>query len=334
MFKRTVLYGLFLALLPAILSNHAGNGLPVIVIEMRRTFNASDCATGEVYIGGQLAGLFSTSPSGFYSNLTGEQARLGVISKNVSKDPLPHLTGIVPGLVFKSDTEGDSIFYFTESRGYTIYDRPRKLSRVIPSDTFIIGTSLENRECGISSPEESTYYAVQGDYASSSITMNKLLYEGDAAEEKISQRVIIIYTDASDVFEIKSENVSFKQIRPIRSAQNISKGDLCLSKTEDLSNTIISLGVQTYHRHDDVWFCTEGPLLLKDSSTSAIEKRSDLRYIELYTYESCGNLLGLPMVWQIVVERDSSGRGGGIWYRCSATEPWQQVSKLSTITFK
>lgn len=335
MLKRTAVYGLLLALLSATLFSYASNSLPVIAIEMRRTFNTSDCVAGEVYVGGQLAGLFSASPSGFSSNLTGAQARFGVISTNVSKDPLPHLTGIVPGLIFKSDNIGaDSVFYFTESRSYTIYDRPRKLSRVIPNDTFIIGTSLENRECRISSPEESTYYAAQGDYASSSITLKKLLYGAVAVGEQISRRVVIIYTDASNTFEIKSDNASFKQIRPIRSAQNISKGDFCLSKIEDILNTKISTGGQTYQRHDDVWFCTEGPLLVKGFSTSAIEKRSDLRYIELYAYASCGTLLGLPIVWQVVAERDSSGRGGAIWYRCFATEPWQQISKSSTITFQ
>lgn len=335
MLRRLLESGTLLVLFYFVIFNSQGEELPVVVIEMRRTFNTLDCVTGEVYIGAELAAFFSASPSSFSSYLSKAPARLGTISTEDARDPFPYLKGKVPGLRFKSDSVGiDNVFYFTEARSFTIYDRPRKLSRPIPSEAFILGTSLENRECRISSPEESTYFAIQGDFTSSAIILKKILYGAGATEDKLSRKVVLIYTDASNAFEIKSDNMSYRQNRPIRGAENLSKDDFCLSKIEDSANTIISPNGQTYQRRDDVWFCTEGPLVMKSLSTSAIEKRSDLRYIELQTYESCGTVLGIPVGWQVVAERDHTGRGGAIWYRCFLTEPWQQISKVSTITFQ
>ncbi|MNQ96911.1 hypothetical protein D3C85_1125320 [compost metagenome] len=164
--------------------------------------------------------------------------------------------------------------------------------------------------------------------------MKRILYEGYVAAQDLKRNVVLLYSDASTAFEIKGDSFSYKQRRPVRSAATLAKGDACLTQIEDATNTIVSPRGQTYVRRDDVWFCTEGPLVINEVEVTAMEKHTDLRYIELHTYTPCGTVLGLPMAWQVIVERNQTGQGDAIWRRCFATEPWQQLSKTSTITFQ
>ena len=121
-YRNDIIFG-FLLLITIETNAFAGDP---IVLEFRRTFSASECNTGEVYVDGKLIAFFTSSLSLFSNNLPDNPIIGDIIVSEKFTDPAPYLEGNIPGFRVKKANKNDSYRIITlDNKSYWNYARPR-----------------------------------------------------------------------------------------------------------------------------------------------------------------------------------------------------------------
>jgi hypothetical protein len=304
------------------------------VVELRRTFTASDCATGELYIDGRLRALFYSSVSLFSNQLKDQPVFAGKATSEIFTDPIAYLGKTFGSRI--STPNGRSIRLIAIDRSsYWQYQRPRKKARSLPADVLLVGTKVLNRECTISSYGEDDYYDTNFYYAWASDILAQSLFDGKLSRGNygsgVQTEAVFMFTDASEKRVASIGSVVATLLRPRDADESIAAGDPCLTRAEHMANTIVSNGgVKSYQRRDDVWFCPNGPLV-GAVGKNFIELQSDLRYWSFVSDEICGSVLGIPINRRYLIGRTEYGKASAAWSRCFATDDWKTISDNATV---
>ena len=331
-------------LLPQVLIiplSEVGATAPDMVIELRRTFSSSDCDTGEILIDGRLVALFEAAPSLFSKNFPSRQLTIGEASTVHIADPMSLGDGTHQGFLFDSTGPNRTQlrFLMLNDRTYSAFKRPRAKKAPLPQDLLVVGSTVINRECLITTAKDrGSYNDTDNLFWYTSDFLGRIIFgdEGSYAKFKSGKNrtVVTVFSDRSRALTISFGNMSFSLEAPIRSAAKIAQKDLCLTRIEDLGNTIISRGgARSYERRDDVWNCTDGAFV-GDPSGRAIEARRDVRFIELWSHEICGSILGIPKPRVFYLGRTGDGTGSHAWSQCFATDPFKVVSDTVKIDMR
>jgi hypothetical protein len=307
-----------------------------VVLEFRRTFASSECNTGEVFVNGKLAALFSASPSLFSRNFPKNAIIGDAILSEIFTDPTDYLSGKILGFrITRADAENSFRVLTLDNKSYWNYDKPRKKVRSIPDDLIILGTKILNRDCSIQATADDDYYESNQYYSSVTNIISSIVFENQFNKNNYvsgkKREAIIVLSDSSDIFKVTMGNVSFNQDRPLRDAVTLANDDPCLTKTEHMYNTVTYADKgKTYQRRDNVWFCTDGQLS-GGGAITAIEFNRDLRYLEIRSNEVCSKVLGIPVNLIYLIYRNDDGTGSEAWSRCLATDDWTKLSDKTTI---
>lgn len=306
-------------------------------IELRRTDAGADCDIGDVYVNGELIGVFSTSVSFFRSYYRRRPTLYGEIATTFLSDKAV-LGGKVQGFTFSGNTPVAPKVQFQMLNGqlYYLYGKPRKKINSIPNDVVVLGTLASLRDCTISAPDSSLYFADQGPYSRVTDLVASRAFGGAFSKQNFKENVrtsaLLVLTDSSAKMSVAFGALSFKRNKPLRDAVNLADGDTCLVRREHMANTIIRGSGKSYERRDDVWFCPDGRVS-GDETKAAIEWVRDARFIMLRTHEVCSEVFGIPINRDYVVERNVRGDGSVVKTRCAADQAWKTVSPNSVISY-
>lgn len=305
-------------------------------IELRRTDAGADCDIGDVYVNGELIGVFSASVSFFRSYYRQRPILYGELATTSFEDKA--VLGKVQGLTFSGDAPLALKMQFLMLNGqlYYLYGKPRRKVNSIPNDVVVLGTLASLRDCTVSAPEDSLYFAEQATYSRVTDLVATRAFDGvfnkQSFRDNIKTNALLSLTDTSAKMAIDFGALRFERSKPLRAAVDIAPGDTCLVKGEHMANTIIRGNSKSYERRDNIWFCPDG-VISGDTSNAAIELARDARFIMLRTHEVCSEVLGIPINRDYVILRNVKGVGSEVKTRCAADQPWKTVSPTSSISY-
>lgn len=306
------------------------------ILEFRRTMHSAECDTGELYIDGKIAALFSAAP-GLIDARVKTNPFVGDKVITATFPPFTGLYGSKPyrGFELRSDNGGTTRLIALDGGSYTDYVRPRARKYAIPSDVILIGTLLLARECKVSSGEEDANYTYTYPWMLATTRLTYALFGAALPLEPYQVgkevQVIAIVSEASDATAVDAGALKLLRAGPLNSGANEGQGSSCLFEIEHMGNTRIFQTGTTYKRIDDVWFCPnysmQGGL-----GSGAIEVRRRPDYIEYQSLAECGTFLGLPVMRTYLVGRNENGSGGKVWTRCFNGD-FVTFSEASTIRY-
>ncbi len=152
------------------------------IIEIRRTFRSPECDSGEFYVNGRRIALFQADPAFFAK--PGRVAKLffgKIATQSINDATLFYRT--VPSVVVSDANESkeftaamldripNAVGSSTTQYSFSLFAKPRARMRRLPADMIVLGSSLSNRSCEITSVASPPFDA------------------GDGALERVTDRV-------------------------------------------------------------------------------------------------------------------------------------------------
>ena len=216
----------------------------------------------------------------------------------------------------------------------------RALKFALPHDVFVLGYSVFNRNCTVtSSPQAAPFEATEDNRLSQTTTrIGEAIFQVSNASShfpiQASRDVAVVFSDRSKSLRVTFGGHTHSRIEPMRDSTSVaSKGDQCLLKLEHMQNTIHKKSTVTYERRDDVVVCTDMPFMEAGTPLIAIESRRDVRFLQFLSSDICAEPLRIPINRRLFVFSGDVGTEGAVATECGAGT-FTQVAPVSTITMK
>ncbi len=290
-------------------------------VEIRRTFASDACDSGEIYINHEREFLFM-APHGLWEKLP-PPGRVNIAKISNKKIATSYFPNSEQSLSI-NDENGNAIIslILLNTSSFSQFVK-RKLIYSPPASSIYLGYSLSNRNCTVTADSNEALFNDKDilNLDSSSDRAGKYIFGIDKLQDNFDTThvmdAILIFSDKSKGFSVRSDFEYYSAQFPPRLAGNVEKDDPCLSKIEHMGNTIHYKDKVVYERRDDVVVCTNGTSELQGIKFPLIEVRRDIRFIMVRQSEICATVLGIPIGTSWYFYFDQYGSGFKIGTECT-----------------